>query len=189
VQSRSATEPDSCGSARNKCAAPNSSEWAADCRNAAPDSCGCYMPAYCPVSSAARDRCCNRASRAAMLGRWRRKTERLHVPMADDWLGCRAQIAPGNFLPDWSFQNRLADGLDRLNFPALPRCVRCRCAANQCSSLHPWNCGSSYSSPRVAGSATTRVAGNSRRMTALHCPDDRSLLARCALTHRRRVRE
>ena len=187
VLSKSATAPDSYGSVRSTSAARSSSVcWAADCKSAAAESCGCcYMPVRWVVSAAARDRCCNRAP-----GRWSRKTARLHVPRADDWPGYRELTPLENFLPDRSFRILPADGPDHLHFPALPRCARhCRRAASRCCPLHPWNCGSSYSSPRAAGSATVPVAGNLSRRMGRHCPHGRSLPARCAPARCRCARE
>src|SRR5882762_2619248 len=134
VQSRNATELDSCGSARNTFAAPtelNPSVRAADCRSAAAKSRGCHCtPGYHVASAAAARKnahcwnrfggCCCWAPRAVRPGRWRLQTAHSSVPMADDWHRC-ALFAREGSRGDWSFRNLPAPGRHPLRFLGRPK--------------------------------------------------------------------
>jgi hypothetical protein len=148
-----------------------------DCKNAAAH-CrrGCYRTAYPVASAVVYGRCCSWAPKSAKIGHWILKAVHLRAPKADDWLAHvnRGLFAPRSSPADPNFRILPARGLDHWRFPALPTCVCYRPrAANQCCLRHLWNCGSSCSSPKAAGSATIPAAANSSRM-AVHCPDDRS---------------
>jgi hypothetical protein len=119
-----------------------------------------------------------------MLGHWTRKTARLHVPMVDDWLGCRELIAPGNFPAGSSFRNRLVDGLDRLCFPALPRCAGyCPCAATLCCPMQRWASAQNSALPREAGFAKARAVAATPSMCSVYSLAGHSSPAHCALEH------
>lgn len=170
ARSTSATELDSCGSVVYKSAVPHWSAKEADCKSAGLSNCGCYC-------KKARD-CCMWGRRTATLGRWGRKTAHQNVPTADDSRHCYGLLAPKSSLPGSNFQNQLADGLDRLHFPALPKCVcYCRRVASQCCPQASRNCD--CSSSRADGYSTVPAAASSFRMTAEYCLHGHSLPVRC----------
>jgi hypothetical protein len=176
-------EPDSCGSARNTFAALSSSAWVVDCKSAAANYRGCCCrTAYRVASAVARGRCCRWARKAAMPGHWSWMTARLRVPKADDWLGCRGLIAPGNFLTGSSFQNQLADGLGHSSCPALPKCVDyCPGVATQRCQQQRWACDRNSAVPRAAGFAKAGVVAATSPVCSAYSLAGHSLPAHCAL--------
>ncbi len=200
------TELSSCGSARNKFAAPSSSGWAADCKSAVANNRGCrctraYHVAFAGAagtsgccSNSLADCCCSLAPKGATPGHWRQGTARLGVPAADGWFPVSELFAWAHSRGDSGFRNLPARGHDRLYFPALPKCAGyCLRAAKRCCPQLGRMSGSSSSPTRAADSARVPAAGESCWTCWVCCPDGCSSLAcsrdgysplaRCAMAH------
>jgi hypothetical protein len=192
VRSRSETELDSCGSVRNKFAAPSMRVRTEDYKSAAATNsrgCCCCRSAHYVASVAAARRnarcwkslagCCySLASKvswirvppgySARMGvspvHWKRTAARLRVPMVDDLHHSNEPFEWARSRDDWSFRSLPVRGHDRLHFLARPNCVGyCpRFAKPYCPGR--WRRrGSSWSPLRAADSARAPADAESRR--------------------------
>ncbi len=198
VRSRSETELDSCGSVRNKFAAPSMTA-ATNSRGC----CCCRSAHYVASVVAARksgccwnswgDCYCSLASKvswirvppgySARMGaspvHWKLKAARLRVPMVDDLHHSNEPLAWARSREDWSFRNLPVRGHDRLHFLARPNCAGYwPHAAKRCCPRHWRRRGSSWSPLRAADSAKGRADEESCQRCPAWSSDGYSLQAR-----------